>query len=113
MITCLRKKLRKTIEDPKVLHTYGLLTNIVKRIILITDTMNFNGCKHRCFYIYIYTLLYLSGTGRAFQEIALSGSCQQALVHISPEAQNTQDSIHKTHEIPDEGRPKCGYFDPS
>ena len=32
---------------------------------------------------------------------------------ISPEAQNTQDTICKTHETQEEGRPKCGYFDPS
>ena len=30
---------------------------------------------------------------------------------ISPEAQNTQDTICKTHET-QEGRPKCGYFLP-
>jgi hypothetical protein len=29
---------------------------------------------------------------------------------ISPEAQNTQDTIHKTHESQEERRPKCGYF---
>jgi hypothetical protein len=34
-------------------------------------------------------------------------------VDISLEAQNTRDSIHKTHEIQEEGRPKCEYFDPS
>ena len=33
-----------------------------------------DGCKH--------PLLYLSGTGRASQETAISGSCQQALVGI-------------------------------
>ena len=32
---------------------------------------------------------------------------------ISPEAQNTQDTIHKPHETQEEGRPKCGHFDPS
>ena len=32
---------------------------------------------------------------------------------ISPEARNTQVTIHKPHEIQEEGRPKCGYFDPS
>jgi hypothetical protein len=31
-------------------------------------------------------------------------------VDISPEAQNTQDTIHKTHETQEEGRPTCGYF---
>ena len=31
---------------------------------------------------YEHLLLYYSGTGRAFQEIAISGSCQQALVAI-------------------------------
>jgi hypothetical protein len=25
---------------------------------------------------------------------------------------NTQDTIHKTHETQEEGRPKCGYFNP-
>jgi hypothetical protein len=30
-------------------------------------------------------------------------------VDISPEAQNTQDKICKTHET-QEGGPKCGYF---
>jgi hypothetical protein len=34
-------------------------------------------------------------------------------VDISPEAQNTQDAICKTHETQEEGRPKCRYFDPS
>jgi hypothetical protein len=33
-----------------------------------------DGCEH--------PLLYLSGTGRASQETAISGSCPQALVHI-------------------------------
>jgi hypothetical protein len=32
---------------------------------------------------------------------------------ISPEAQNTQDTVCKPHETQEEGRPKCGYFDPS
>ena len=32
---------------------------------------------------------------------------------ISPEAQNTWDTIHKPHEIQEERRPKCGYFNPS
>jgi len=32
---------------------------------------------------------------------------------ISPEAQNTQDSICKTHESQEVGRPKCGYYGPS
>jgi hypothetical protein len=32
-------------------------------------------------------------------------------VHINPEAQNTQDKIHKTQETQYE-RTKCGYFDP-
>jgi hypothetical protein len=34
-------------------------------------------------------------------------------VEISPEAQNAQDTIRKTHETQEEGRPKCVYFDPS
>jgi hypothetical protein len=34
-------------------------------------------------------------------------------VDISPESQNTQDTICKTHETQEEGRTKCGYFDPS
>ena len=29
---------------------------------------------------------------------------------ISPEAQNTQDTIHRPHEAQEEGRPKCDYF---
>jgi hypothetical protein len=29
-------------------------------------------------------------------------------VHISLESCNTQDKIHKPHEIQEEGRPKCG-----
>jgi hypothetical protein len=33
-------------------------------------------------------------------------------VNISPEAWNTQDTSHKTHET-QEGEPKCGYFNPS
>jgi hypothetical protein len=32
---------------------------------------------------------------------------------ISPEAQNTQDTINKLHETQEEGRPKYGYFGPS
>jgi hypothetical protein len=35
------------------------------------------------------------------------------IVDISPEAQNTQDTICKTHEAQEEGRPKCGFFNPS
>jgi hypothetical protein len=31
-------------------------------------------------------------------------------VDISPEAQNTQDTICKTHETQEEGRAKCGYL---
>jgi hypothetical protein len=31
-------------------------------------------------------------------------------VDISPETLNTQDTICKTHETQEEGRPKCGYF---
>jgi hypothetical protein len=27
---------------------------------------------------------------------------------MSPEAQNTQGTIHKPHEAQEEGRPKCG-----
>jgi hypothetical protein len=34
-------------------------------------------------------------------------------VDIIPEAQNTQETICKTHETQEEGKPKCGYFDPS
>jgi hypothetical protein len=34
-------------------------------------------------------------------------------VDIIPEAWNTQDTIHKTHETQEEGKPKCGYFEPS
>ena len=32
---------------------------------------------------------------------------------MSPEAQNTQGRIQNTRETQEEGRPKCGYFDPS
>ena len=32
---------------------------------------------------------------------------------ISPEAQNTRDTIHKPHETQEERRQKCGYFNPS
>jgi hypothetical protein len=38
--------------------------------------------------------------------------CIHWSVDISPESPNTQDNIRKTHEI-QEGRPQCGYFDPS
>ena len=31
---------------------------------------------------------------------------------FSLKAQNTQDTTHRPHEVQDEGRPKCGYFDP-
>jgi hypothetical protein len=34
-------------------------------------------------------------------------------VDISPENQNTQDTICKTGETQEEGKPKCGYFSPS
>jgi hypothetical protein len=34
------------------------------------------------------------------------------LVDISPEARNTQDTIHKTRKTQEEGRPKHGYFNP-
>jgi hypothetical protein len=34
-------------------------------------------------------------------------------VYISPEAWNTQDTIHKPNEAEEEGRPKYGYFIPS
>ena len=34
-------------------------------------------------------------------------------VDISPESQNTQDTICKTHENQEEGRPKCRHFAPS
>jgi hypothetical protein len=30
-----------------------------------------------------------------------------------PRSWKTQDTIHKTHETQEEGRPKCGHFDPS
>jgi hypothetical protein len=33
-------------------------------------------------------------------------------VDISPEAENTQNTICKTRENQEEGRPKCGNFDP-
>ena len=32
---------------------------------------------------------------------------------ISQVVQNTQDTIHRSYEAQEEGRPKCGYFDPS
>ena len=32
---------------------------------------------------------------------------------LSPEAQNTQNTIHRPHEAQEEGRQKCGYFGPS
>jgi hypothetical protein len=35
------------------------------------------------------------------------------IVDFSPEAQNTQDTICKTHKTQEEGRPNCGHFDPS
>jgi hypothetical protein len=34
-------------------------------------------------------------------------------VDISPEAHNNEDTILKPHETQEEGKPKCGYFDPS
>jgi hypothetical protein len=34
-------------------------------------------------------------------------------VGISPEAQNIQGTILKTHDTQDEGRPNYGYFGPS
>jgi hypothetical protein len=34
-------------------------------------------------------------------------------VDISPEAKNSQDTICKTHETQEEGRPKYGYVNPS
>jgi hypothetical protein len=34
-------------------------------------------------------------------------------VVISPEVQNTQDTIHRPHEFQEERRPQCGYFGPS
>jgi hypothetical protein len=34
-------------------------------------------------------------------------------VDISPEAQNTQDTICKIYETEEKGRLKCGYFHPS
>ena len=33
-------------------------------------------------------------------------------MYISPEARNTQDTIHKTHETQEEGRLQHEYFDP-
>jgi hypothetical protein len=33
-------------------------------------------------------------------------------VGIRTEVQNTQDTIFKTHKTQEEGRSKCGYFDP-
>jgi hypothetical protein len=33
-------------------------------------------------------------------------------VDISSEGQNTQDTICKIYETQEEGRPKCGNFDP-
>ena len=35
-----------------------------------------------------------------------------SLISRSPEAQNIQDTICKTHEAQEEGTPKCGHFDP-
>jgi hypothetical protein len=32
---------------------------------------------------------------------------------FSPEARNTQDTIHRANEAHEEGRPKYGYFSPS
>ena len=32
---------------------------------------------------------------------------------ISLESQNTQGTIHNSYETQEEGRQKCGYFDPS
>ena len=32
--------------------------------------------------------------------------------HIGPKARNIQDTTHRPHEAHEEGRPKCGYFDP-
>jgi hypothetical protein len=32
-------------------------------------------------------------------------------VDVSPEAQNTQDTIHKPQKTQEEGRPTCGYLD--
>jgi hypothetical protein len=34
-------------------------------------------------------------------------------VDIIPEAQNTQDTIHRPRETQEEGRPKCVYFSSS
>jgi hypothetical protein len=34
-------------------------------------------------------------------------------VDISPEVQNTQDTIHRPNEAQEAGRPKYGYFSPS
>ena len=31
---------------------------------------------------------------------------------ISPKDKNTQDTTHRPHVAQEEGRPKCGYFDP-
>jgi hypothetical protein len=34
-------------------------------------------------------------------------------VDISPEAPNTQDTIHRPNEAQEEGNPKYGFFGPS
>jgi hypothetical protein len=34
-------------------------------------------------------------------------------VDIILEAQNTHDTVHRPHEAQEEGKPKCGYFNPS
>jgi len=39
--------------------------------------------------------------------------CTHWQVDISPKAQNTQDMIHRPHEAQEEGKPKCGCFNPS
>ena len=80
---------------------------------------------------YIYTIEYYSaiknnkfmkflGKWKALYDIILSEVTQsQQNTHdmhsldISPEAQNTQDTICKTHETQEEERQKCGHFDPS
>jgi hypothetical protein len=44
------------------------------------------GCKHPC--------LYLPGSGRASQETAISGSCQQVLLGIHNSYRKTSFSHH-------------------
>ena len=46
-------------------------------------------------------------------ENSTHGIHTQWYVDISPEAQNTQDTIHRLYETKEEGGPKCGYYGPS